>query len=348
MIPKLLIPPIASEMRLSIKNKINNKTKPIGSLGLLEDIALQICQIQHTVNPVIENPHIVVFAGDHGIARTGLVNQFPQEVTAQMVLNFVRGGAAINVFCRQNNIDLTVVDSGVNTDFDKSLSIVHAKVSKGTKNYLEEAAMTVEEYQQAIVSGGNLVEKINKAGCNCIGFGEMGIGNTSAAALIMSAVMKVPIQNCVGKGTGANADQLNIKIETLEKVFQKHKESFTTPHEILRHVGGFEIAMMTGAFLRAASLKMILVVDGFIATSSFLLAKEMDAAVMDYAVFAHCSDEQGHHAMLNYLGVTPLLNLGMRLGEGTGAALAIPLLQSSVTFMNDMASFESAGVSERK
>ena len=348
MITDFSITPVAAQMRSAIENKINNKTKPIGSLGRLEDIALQICQIQHTVNPVIEKPHIIVFAGDHGIASTGLVNPYPQEVTSQMVLNFTNGGAAINVFCKQNNIDLIVVDAGVNTDFEKSLPIIHAKIAKGTKNYLYEPAMTLEECQQAIVSGGNLIEKISKAKCNCVGFGEMGIGNTSSASLIMSAVLKMKVKNCVGKGTGSNSDQLKVKIETLEKVFQKHQQNFTSPIEILRHVGGFELAMMVGAFLSAASLKMIIVVDGFIVTAAFLIAKQMNTNVADYAVFAHCSNEQGHRAMLDYLKAEPLLNLGMRLGEGTGAALAIPLLQSSVAFINEMASFESAGVSEKK
>lgn len=348
MTSNFLIPPVAAEMRSAIENKINNKTKPIGSLGRLEEIALQIGQIQQTVNPVIEKPHIVVFAADHGIAATGLVNPYPQEVTAQMVLNFTRGGAAINVFCRQNSIDLVVVDAGVNTDFEKSLPILHAKIAKGTKNYINEPAMTLEECERAMMNGGNMIEKISKTKCNCIGFGEMGIGNTSSASLIMSAILKVEIKKCVGKGTGSNGEQLRLKVETLEKVFQKHRQNFISPIEILRHVGGFELAMMVGAFLSAASLKMIIVVDGFIATAAFLIAKQINNHVADYAVFAHCSIEQGHRAMLDYLKAEPLLNLGMRLGEGTGAALAIPLLQSSVAFINEMASFESASVSEKK
>ena len=210
-------------MQLTIKDellhKINNKTKPLGALGMLEEVALQIGLIQNTLCPQITQPHIVVFAADHGIAATGLVNPYPQAVTAQMILNFISGGAAINVFCRQNNIGLTVVDAGVNIDFDPALPIIYAKIKKGTADYSKGNAMTEADVLGAIEKGKEIVQHIFDKGCNTIGFGEMGIGNTSAAALIMAAILNEPVENYVGRGTDSNDEQLKIKIETLKRVF---------------------------------------------------------------------------------------------------------------------------------
>ena len=334
-----------------LQQKIDGKTKPPGALGALEAIALQVGMIQQSTEPQINFPHIVVFAGDHGIAATGLVNPFPQAVTAQMVVNFIHGGAAINVFCRQHNIGLQVVDAGVRANFENIPSektFIATKIGYGTKNYLEEPAMSPEEVTKAISTGEHIVESIFDTGCNCIGFGEMGIGNTSSAALIMSAVTGIPIALCAGKGTGANNEQLAVKIKTLQQVQQKHLQSLaanSSPTAILGCFGGFEIAMMTGAFIKAAALNMVIVVDGFIATAALLIASAIDKKVLGNCIFAHTSGEQGHEKMLQYLGAKPLLNLGMRLGEGTGAALAMPLIQSAVNFLNEMASFESAGIS---
>jgi nicotinate-nucleotide--dimethylbenzimidazole phosphoribosyltransferase len=339
--------------------KINNKTKPLGALGMLEDTAIKVGMIQNTLTPAIIKPHIVVFAADHGIATTGLVNPYPQAVTAQMVLNFVNGGAAINVFCRQNNIGLTVVDAGVNTDFDLTLNITHVKIAKGTANYLEQPAMSTQQCKEAIAKGGIIVQDVFDAGTNCIGFGEMGIGNTSSASLIMAAVVGLPVNNCVGRGTGVDDEQLKTKIETLEKVFEKYQLSSLAdqPINLLTCIGGFEIAMMTGAYLKAAELNMIIVVDGFISTAALLIAKDLyknsgsksplRGDLEGLCIFAHTGGEQGHVKMLDYLKVKPLLQLGMKLGEGTGAAIAIPLVQAAVNFLNEMASFESAGVSNK-
>ena len=343
----------------ALQQKINLKTKPLGALGRLEEIALQVGIIQQSLNPQINQPHIVVFAGDHGIAKTGLVNPYPQEVTAQMVLNFLNGGAAINVFCRQNNIALKVVDAGVNFDWNNTITnsnFINAKIGYGTKNYLDEQAMTEMEVNNAIEKGKEIVAAIHKGGCNCIGFGEMGIGNTSSASLIMSAVLQMPIEECVGRGTGVNDEQLKIKIETLKKVQEKYApQTHYSPLAILQTFGGFEIAMMAGAYLEVAKRKMIIVVDGFISTAALLIAKGLGENDMDLpgfsewgVLFAHCSDENGHRTMLNYLNAKPLLQLGMRLGEGTGAALAIPLIQSAVNFLNEMASFETAGVTNKE
>jgi len=344
-------------LKEKLLHKINFKTKPLGALGQLETLALQIGLVQETTSPQITNPHIVVFAADHGIAATGLVNPYPQAVTAQMVLNFVNGGAAINVFCRQNNIALQVVDAGVNIEFDAELNIIHAKIAKGTNNYLNEAAMSQQQCLAAIEQGKNIVVAIANQQCNCIGFGEMGIGNTSSASLIMSAILGIGIAECTGRGTGSNDEQLKIKIDTLQTVFDKHQlyQFQSDGIELLCQIGGFEIAMMVGAYCKAASLKMVLVVDGFIATAALLVAKTIATkdkslpAFEDWClVYAHASGEFGHQKMLDFLQAKPLLNLGMRLGEGTGAALAIPLIQATVNFLNEMASFETAGVSEKE
>lgn len=341
-----------STLQQQLQQAIDNKTKPVGALGVLENIALQAGMIQQTLKPQLRDPHIVVFAGDHGIASTGLVNPYPQEVTAQMVMNFLQGGAAINVFCRQHGIQLKVVDAGVNFDWNGTITdagFIDAKIGSGTRNYLQEPAMDEEQVMLAIAAGRSIVGNIAAAGCNCIGFGEMGIGNTSAAALILAAVTGLPVASCTGRGTGVNDAQLQTKIDTLEKVFALHQlqQLGEQPYQLLQKTGGFELAMMTGAFLQAAAERMIIVVDGFIVTAALLLAQLIDPSIKDYCIFAHTSGEQGHEKMLQYLRARPLLNLGLRLGEGTGAALAIPLIQSAVNFLNEMASFESAGVSSR-
>lgn len=333
-----------------LQHKINNKTKPLGALGMLEELALKIGLIQNSLSPVISKPHIVVFAGDHGIAATGKVNPYPQAVTAQMVLNFVNGGAAINVFTKQHNIGLTVVDAGVNIDFDPSLPIVHAKINHSTADYSEYNAMSIDEVNTAIEKGGSIVQALFDDGCNTIGFGEMGIGNTSSASLIMHHLLSLPLSECVGRGTGSTDEQLQQKLATLEDASRLHELNRydITPHQLLCRIGGFEIAMMTGAYHKAAELNMVIVVDGFIATAALLVAKQYNQTITDHCIFAHCSDENGHRKMLEHLNAKPLLQLGMRLGEGTGAALAIPLLQSAVQFLNEMASFESAGVSGKE
>jgi len=337
-------------LKVQLQEKINRKTKPMGALGLLESIALKVGLIQETLSPVIANPTIVVFAADHGIAATGLVNPYPQEVTAQMVLNFIRNGAAINVFTKQHDIRLVVVDAGVNADFSAIPSsdwFIHAKQGAGTKNYLEADAMTATEALNAIEQGRKIVQQLAVAGCNCIGFGEMGIGNTSSATLIMSAITGKAIRECTGRGTGVNDEQLNTKIATLETVFKTHRldQLGNEPYKLLAKAGGFEIAMMTGAYLQAHAEKMVIVADGFISSSALMLAHQIQPEVLNSCLFAHASGEQGHTGMLEYFNAAPILQLGMRLGEGTGAALAIPLIKSAVAFLNEMASFDEAQVS---
>jgi len=328
-------------LKEQLQHKINLKTKPLGALGTLEKIALQIGIIQNTLTPSLKKPTIVVFAADHGIAHEG-VSAYPQEVTYQMVLNFLQGGAAINVFCKQHQIDLKVVDAGVNFDFEPHPSLIHAKITKQTQSFLHNPAMTTEQTEWCLQKGREIVENIQQEGSNVMGFGEMGIGNTSSASLLMSVLCDLPLQKCVGRGTGVNDEQLQRKIEILEKAKSQHNTN--NAFETLQTFGGFEIAQMCGAMLAAYEKNMLILVDGFIASSAFLVAYYFNPEILKNAVFCHLSDEFGHKNMLDFMGVEPLLNLQMRLGEGTGCAVAYPLIQSAVSFLNEMASFESAGV----
>lgn len=343
-IPEILTPD--QKIKSQLLEKINNKTKPLGALGQLEKLALQIGLIQQTLEPELKHPHLVIFAASHGIASEG-VSAYPQEVTYQMVLNFLRGGAAINVFTKQHDIQLTLVDAGVDQDFEPGTPLVHAKINYGTRSFLNQFAMSVEECSNCLDWGRKIVQDIKKQGSNVVGFGEMGIGNTSSAAILMSKLLDMPLVQCTGKGTGIDEIQFQRKLQVLHQTLDFHRNIGNDPLEVLQAFGGFEIAMMAGAMLEAAHQQMIILVDGFIASVAFLCAYKMEASILPYAVFSHQSDEQGHKLLLEQLEVTPLLQLGMRLGEGTGCAVAYPLLQSAVAFLNEMASFESAGVSNK-
>lgn len=340
------IAPVNKDIAAALQHKIDNKTKPLGSLGQLEKIALQIGSIQQTLSPELRQPVIVVFAGDHGIAKEG-VSPFPQEVTYQMVFNFLQGGAGINVFARQNGMQIKVVDAGVNFDFNQHPELVHAKVGMGTKSYLHEPAMTMAQCEEAINKGAAIVREIQESGANVIGFGEMGISNTSAAAVIMSLLCDIPLEQCIGRGTGLDDEGLTRKRVILSEAIVRHNGMERTPLNVLSAFGGFEIAMMCGAMLQAAAAGMIILVDGFITTAALLVASKINEHVLDYCIFTHQSNEQGHLLMLAHLKAVPLLSLGMRLGEGTGAAVAYPIIQAAVSFLNEMASFESAGVSNK-
>lgn len=340
------ITPLNSSLEAALTEKINLKTKPLGALGKLEKLALQIGKIQNTLSPVLTKPTIVVFAGDHGIAKEG-VSPFPQEVTWQMVFNFLQGGAGINVFARQHQIAIKVVDAGVNYTFAPHPDLIDLKVAPGTQSYLHAPAMSVEECATAISRAADLVEQLHGDGCNVIGFGEMGIGNTSSAALLMSLLCNLPLEQCIGRGTGLDDKGLEKKKAILSEALRTQAPADKSPLEILRTFGGFEVAMICGAMLKAAELKMIVLVDGFITTAALLVAAALHPAILDYCVFAHQSNEQGHQQLLAYLKADPILHLGMRLGEGTGAAVAYPVVQSAVAFLNEMASFESAGVSNK-
>lgn len=328
-----------------IKQKIDFKTKPIGSLGLLEKLATQICLVQNTLTPQLFNPTLIVFAADHGIANDG-VSAYPAEVTPQMVLNFLNGGAAISIFCKQNGIILKIVDAGVNFDFEPDAKLIDAKIKKGTESFLNKNAIAQKELVLCFEKAHQIIEQISITKCNVIAFGEMGIGNTSSASMLMSALCNIAIEDCVGRGAGLNDDQLKNKINILKQAQQNH----STPKnamEALAFFGGFEIAQMCGAMISAFEHNMLILIDGFIATSAFLCAYNINNKIKDNAIFCHQSDEHGHKQMLDFLGVKPILNLGMRLGEGTGCALAYPIIKSAVNFINEMASFESANVSNK-
>ena len=327
-----------------IQHKIDTKTKPLGSLGKLESVAKQIAMIQQTLTPELKQPTILTFAGDHGAANAG-VSAYPQEVTFQMVMNFLNGGAGINAFCKQNNIAHHVIDAGVNFDFEGAPGLIDAKVANGTASYLTEPAMTEEQLQACFDKSATIVADIAKDGCNVIGFGEMGIGNTASSSLIMSAMCELPIERCVGRGTGLDDDGMHRKFELLSQAQELHGE-ITDPRQVMQTYGGFEIAQMCGAMLAAQQHGMVVMVDGFIASAAYLVAAAINPALAGHAIFCHTSGEAGHQLMLDHLKVEPLVNLGMRLGEGTGCAVAYPLIESAVAFLNDMASFESAGVSE--
>lgn len=324
-----------------LQRKIDSRTKPVGSLGKLEEIAFKIGKIQQTLTPELRNPAILVFAGDHGITDEG-VSPCPKEITHQMVMNFVRGGAGINVFSRQHEINLQIIDAGVDYDFPDDLGIIDAKLGRGTRNMLHEPAMSVETCRKALEKGAELVRLEHEKGCNVIGFGEMGIGNTSPASLLLHKFAGFPLDDCVGRGAGHDDEGVRHKCDVLRRVTEKYQP--TTPLETLATFGGFEIAMICGAVLEAKRLNMVIIADGFITSSAFLTAYEMDPSILDNTIFSHSSDEKGHKLMLEYLKGDPILHLNLRLGEGTGAALAYPILRSALIFLNEMAGFDDAGV----
>lgn len=342
------IAPVSTSLKRALQDKIDQKTKPLDALGRIETIALQIGLVQNTLEPRFTKPSIVVFAGDHGVTEEG-VSAFPSAVTAQMVLNFLSGGAAINVFAAQNGIGLKIVDAGVNFDFAAHDELVDLKIGRGTNNFVRQAAMTAEQCDRALQGGAGIVTDLHREGSNVVGFGEMGIGNTSSAALIMSLLCHLPVERCVGAGAGLDSAGVRRKIVVLEKARMRFANTARSDPpsvtDVLREVGGFEIVMICGAMLRAAELRMTVLVDGFIATAALLAASRIDENVVGYCIFTHRSDEQGHSLMLQQLEAQPLLDLGLRLGEGTGPALCFPLVQSAVNFLNSMATFDSAGVS---
>ena len=330
------------ETRLRLK--IDHKTKPLGALGRLEGLAMQLCLIQRSESPALHQPQMVVFAADHGIAAEG-VSAYPQAVTVQMVGNMLTGGAAINVFARQHGFALRVVDAGVAAELPVHPQLVQRKIAMGTKNICYEPAMSRLEAQAALTAGMQTVAALPG---NVVALGEMGIANTSAAALLLARLTGASIIDTTGRGTGLDDAKLLHKQAVLARALAFHRatEPFDAMGE-LAALGGFEIAMMAGAMLQAASQRRVVLVDGFIAGAAALVAQSLTPAVRDYLVFCHHSAETGHALLLAHLQAKPLLELGMRLGEGTGALLAWPLVQSAANFLNEMASFESAGVSEK-
>jgi nicotinate-nucleotide--dimethylbenzimidazole phosphoribosyltransferase len=322
-----------------LQHVIDNKTKPLGALGQLESLGLQLGLILGSTQPQLLQPQMVVFAGDHGLAARG-VSAYPSDVTWQMVENFLAGGAAVSVLARQHGLALTVVDAGVAHDFAPRAGLQIRKVARGTADCSQQAAMTPEQCQQAIEHGREVVRGLPG---NAVLFGEMGIGNTSSAALLLSRLADQPIDACTGRGTGLDDAALQRKLAVLREVLAQHAEA-SMPMQALAAFGGFEIAMMVGAILQAAQERRVIVVDGFIASSAVLVASLMQPLVLQRCVYAHQSDESGHALMLAQLKAKPLLKLNLRLGEGSGAALAWPLLASACLILREMASFEAAGV----
>ncbi|MCG2610473.1 nicotinate-nucleotide--dimethylbenzimidazole phosphoribosyltransferase [Flavobacterium sp. SM15] len=333
------------ELETALQHKIDNKTKPTGALGVLEILAKQIGTVFQTLTPEIKQPNMIVFAADHGIAEHG-VSAYPQDVTRQMVTNFLEGGAAINVFCKQNNIQLAIVDAGVNYDFPPNARLISAKVDKGTQSFLHGPAMTKSQLELCFEKGSQVVSEIAEKGSNCIGFGEMGIGNTSTASVLMSIITGISIEECVGKGTGVNQEKLKFKSEILRKAIESYKGADDLESK-LAYFGGFEILQMAGGMLEAYKNNMLILVDGFICSVAFLIAYKLQPDIIKNTIFSHQSAEQAHSKLLNYLNAKAILQLDLRLGEGTGCAVVFPILQSAVAFLNEMASFESAGVSNK-
>ncbi len=333
------------QLAAQLAARIDGKTKPLGALGGLETLAARIGLILRAEAPVLTAPHLLVFAADHGVAAEG-VSLYPQDVTWQMVMNYLGGGAAANVFSANAGLTLRVVDAGVNHRFDPHPALIDRKLGHGTRNLARECAMSREEAVRALALGEALVNDLAQAGTNVVAFGEMGIANTTAASALMARLTGLPVDQCVGRGTGLGDAALVRKRAVVQGALALHSGALA-PLDVLAALGGFEIAMMAGAFLGAARSRMVILVDGFIAGAALLVAEALDPAVPDYCVFAHLSGENGHGAMLRHFGATPLLSLDLRLGEGTGAALAYPLVRAAAAFLADMASFTSAGVSER-
>ncbi len=331
-------------LRPSIIDKINNLTKPKGSLGRLEEIALQIALIQQTLTPALHKPQNIIFAADHGIVEEG-VSLSPKEVTWQQLSNFLHGGAGVNFLCRQHGFELKIVDAGVDYDLPYEKGIIDMKVRRGTRNYLYEAAMTQEEMELCIERGAEVVRRCHEEGSNVLSFGEMGIGNTSSSSLWMTYFTGIPLEQCVGAGSGLNQQGIRHKYEVLKRSMENYNGDGSAT-DIIRYFGGLEMVMAVGAMLQAAELKMLILVDGFIMTNCMLAAMQLCPSVKDYAIFGHCGDESGHKLILEYMQAKPLINLGLRLGEGTGAICAYPLVDSAVRMINEMDNFAHASITK--
>lgn len=325
-------------------DKINNLTKPKGSLGRLEELALQIGLIQQTLSPSLQHPQNIIFAADHGIVEEG-VSLSPKEVTWQQISNFLHGGAGINFLCRQHGFTLKIVDAGVDYDLPYDKGIINFKVRRGTQNYLHGPAMTKEEADLCLERGAEIVRHCHEEGSNILSFGEMGIGNTSSSSIWMSYFTGIPLVQCVGAGSGLDTDGVRHKYHVLEQAMQNYQGDGSA-FDIIRWFGGLEMVMAIGAMLQAAELGIIILVDGFIMTSCILAASRLYPEVLAYAIYGHCGDESGHRLLLDALHARPLLNMDLRLGEGTGAVCAYPLVDSAVRMINEMDNFAHASITK--
>ncbi|WP_300814565.1 nicotinate-nucleotide--dimethylbenzimidazole phosphoribosyltransferase [uncultured Bacteroides sp.] len=331
-------------IREALTDKINNLTKPKGSLGTLEELALQIGLVQQTLCPTLKKPQNIIFAADHGIVEEG-VSLSPKEVTWQQISNFLHGGAGVNFLCRQHGFTLKIVDAGVDYDLPYEKGIINMKVRKGTRSYLHEAAMTEEEMDLCIERGAEVVRMCHEEGSNVLSFGEMGIANTSSSSLWMSCFTGIDLAQCVGAGSGLNQTGIRHKYEVLKQSLDNYRGDGSA-RDIIRYFGGLEMVMAVGAMLQAAELKKLILVDGFIMTNCLLAASRLYPEVVSYAIFGHCGDESGHKLVLDAMGARPLLHLGLRLGEGTGAICAYPIVDSAVRMINEMDNFAHASITK--
>lgn len=336
------IQPTDKSLREAIQHKIDNLNKPKGALGRLEEIAMQICLIQQTLEPSLQHPCHLLLGGDHGIEHEG-VSVSPREVTWQQMINFTRGGGGVNMFCRQHGFKLRIVDVGVDYDLSDIDGIIHRKIARGTRNFLYEPAMSEAEYNQAIQTGCDLVDDCIAEGCKVICIGEMGIANTSPSSIWMHLFGNIPLKDCIGAGAGLDTPGIRHKYEVLSKAVERFK---TGNYEPLAYFGGFEMTAAIGAMLKAAEKHLVILVDGFIMTACALAAIQLYPAAKDYMIFTHCGDESGHKLMLDAIGAKPLLHLGLRLGEGTGALCAFPIVDSAVRMINEMNNFDNANITK--
>lgn len=343
---RFCIEPVDCSMLTAIQAKIDNLNKPKGSLGRLEELAMQVCLIQQTLEPSLAHPCHLLLGGDHGIEREG-VSVSPREVTWQQMINFTRGGGGVNMFCRQHGFKLRIVDVGVDYDLSAVEGIINRKIARGTKNFLYESAMSDEEFNKAIEVGCDLVDDCTDEGCRILCIGEMGIANTSPSSIWMSLFGNIPLKDCIGAGAGLNNDGIRHKYEVLSKAVERFADTggFSCVRP-LAYFGGFEMIAAIGAMLRAAERHLIILVDGFIMTACALAATRLYPASKDYMIFTHCGDESGHKMMLDIVGARPLLHLGLRLGEGTGALCAFPIVDSAVRMMNEMNNFQNARITK--
>lgn len=320
-------------------------TKPLGSLGILEEIGIRLAAIYGAVRPKVTGKGVVVFAADHGITEAG-VSAYPKAVTEQMVLNFLRGGAAINVLCQTQGVDMLVVDVGVDADFPEHSRLLKHKVARGTKNMLGEPAMSHEELRQALGVGVEAANTMIDKGVNLIAGGDMGIGNTTAATAIISVLTGLNPAELAGRGTGVDDAGLQRKIEVIEKAIELRQVKKEEPLELLRCVGGLELAALTGFYVTCAGRKVAIVLDGFVSHAAALVAVSLNPNIKDYLFASHTSQNELHRKRFEMLGVKPLFNFTLRLGEGTGAVLAMPIIESAANILADMATFTEAGVSK--
>lgn len=334
----------SKEIESALTEKIDFLTKPKGSLGKLETLARRIGLIQQTLSPRLANPHNILFAADHGIIEEG-VSVSPKDVTWQQLAHFSRGGAGINFLCNQHGFRLVLVDAGVDYDIPAGHGILDRKIRRSTRNFLHGPAMTPEEFRSAIELGAGVVEDVSKTGCNVVSFGEMGSGNTSSSSMWMHFFTGIPLPDCVGAGAGLDTPGIRHKLDVLTRAAENYSGD-GTPEDIMAWFGGYEMVMAVGGMLKAAELGMIILVDGFIMTSCILAASKLYPDVLEYAIFGHQGDESGHKRMLEALGADPILHLGLRLGEGSGAVCAYPILDSAVRMINEMDDFASVGVTK--